>query len=92
MMPQVCCCSALLCAGSRLGLYLHGDLPDQVPLVGVVQGDAVGRGAVHHQLPQHGALLPDLLGQLAGVDSCRTQPNNVYMPVETTERKQLAWF
>lgn len=49
--------------------YLHGDLLDQVPLVGVIEGNTVLRSLVHHQLPQHGALLSDLFGQTAGVNA-----------------------
>ena len=48
---------------------LHGDLLDQVSLVRVVHGNAGHVGAVHHQPAQQGALLPDLLGQAAGVHS-----------------------
>lgn len=50
--------------------YLHGHLLDKVPLVWIVKGNAVLRGPVHDQLPQHGALLSDLFGQTAGVDAC----------------------
>lgn len=49
--------------------YLHGDFLDQVPLVWVIEGNAVLGSPVHDQLPQHGALLSDLLGQAAGVNA-----------------------
>lgn len=50
-------------------LYLQRDLLDQVSLVGVIKGNALLRGPIHNQLPQHGALLSDLFGQAAGVNA-----------------------
>lgn len=50
-------------------IYLHGHLLDQVSLIRVIKGDAVLRSPVYNQLPQHGALLSDLFGQTASVDT-----------------------
>lgn len=72
--------------------HLHGDLLHQVPHVGVVEGDAVLRGPVHNQLPQHGALLPDLLGQAAGVNACRSPARSSQFKKNKDERLRSSVF
>lgn len=86
-------------APGSAGLYLHGDLLHQVPHIRVVEGDAVHRGPINNQLPQHGALLPDLLGQAASVDACRPSapPSQVSLEQQSASEVQsippgLVWF
>lgn len=54
-------------ARDQLPPYLQGHLLHQVPLVWVLEGDALLRGLVRQQLAQQRALLADLLGEGAGV-------------------------
>lgn len=70
--------------------YLHGHFLDKVSLVRVIKGDAVVRIPVYNQLPQHGALLSDIFGQTAGVDTWNEEkPLETSFTCNITKAKQL---